>query len=74
MTMKPSFFKRRHKKVCSNCGSRNIEFHGYMMWDQEKQKFLETDHESEIYCFECDDNYYYRTEEIIEVPNNVKVL
>ena len=60
--------------VCGSCGSENIEFHGFMMWDKDMQRMYSTDYNDEIYCLECDNNTHYLRTRILEVPINIKVI
>jgi hypothetical protein len=62
------------RKKCGSCGSVNIEFHGYMFWDESDQRMYSSDYSDEAHCLDCGNDEYYVDSKIIEIPNNINVL
>lgn len=57
--------KKRVRKVCSNCGSVDILFDAYAVWNEKLQRFdISQVFEKPVVCEKCEGATSYKDEDI----------
>lgn len=64
----------RWKKVCSNCGSDDLNFDAFVQWDVDKQDYVIESIYDDVYCCNCGGSTTEIDVKIIEIPNNTRIL
>ena len=64
----------KYKKVCSSCGSDDLNFDAFVKWDSDKQDFYIENIYDNVYCCTCGGETIDVDIEIIELSSNIKIL